>query len=1016
MRKEQRQEAYLNLIHQLLTCPDGQEPEVLEANQDLMDDGLVETIKSTVEILTQQGDKKTAEFLQYTITFINKWIRHQEQMQLIHILLDRPREKQKILNDNAELIDAQLVDGLEYEAKQAAEQGDQAATIFLLEIAADISAKVGGYLDWGIKKLEANYLLLERGIKQQQSSQFQSALKSFQKSLRIYREIEDKWGEGEASGAIGNNLMFLGRYDEAIQYNQQHLEIARSIQNREGEMGALGNLGNVYASLSEHSEAVKFYQQQLDIAQEIQNNRGLMSALANLAISLYSLGNLGEAIQTSQKSLEIARENQDRHAEGAVLGTLGISYYGLANYPQAKKYFEAQLKIAREINDLYQEGNALGNLGPIYFAQENFSKAVELLDLALAIHRRIRNLVGEASSLANLGHTYSAWEKYGKAIWCYERCLLLTKILGNKQLEGQVLGGLGLTFLSSKNYRKAIEYSRQHVDIAREFEDLASEANSLNNLGVALLFSGKPVEAEEILRDGISRFEKLRKGLQVLPAQDRDTQKISVFEQQMRCYVTLQEVLIAQNKINEALEVAERGRTRAFVELLVERLLSPDLAQSTDILDRVSTESPTITQIQKLAQEQEVTFVEYSILHDYKIIDTGSNAIRLTTGFKLFIWVIQPTGEIAFQQLDLKEQLDPLGDTLESLVLQARESIGITETQQNSSASVNQESSLSSPLISKELQQLHQLLIEPIVHFLPNNPNAPVFFIPTGNLFLVPFPALQDEEGKFLIEKHTILTAPSIQVLELIQKQSKQARETSLEALVVGNPKMPTIPLTLETLSPLEWAEAEANAIAPIFHTQPITGQAATKVNIVEQISKARIIHLATHGLLDDIRQLGVPGAIALAPSNNDNGFLTAGEIYHMKLNAQLVVLSACSTGRGRITGDGVVGLSRCLIAAGVPSIIVSLWSVNDQSTALLMVKFYQILQQGITATVALNQAQLWLRDITKAELKAWITANSLPLDPTMRHDLNKRLHKLQDDQKPFRDPFHWAAFCAIGQ
>lgn len=122
---------------------------------------------------------------------------------------------------------------------------------------------------------------------------------------------------------------------------------------------------------------------------------------------------------------------------------------------------------------------------------------------------------------------------------------------------------------------------------------------------------------------------------------------------------------------------------------------------------------------------------------------------------------------------------------------------------------------------------------------------------------------------------------------------------------------------------------------------------------------KARLIHLATHGLLDDIRQLGVPGAIALAPSTDDNGFLTAGEILEMKLNAELVVLSACSTGQGKITGDGVIGLSRCLFAAGVPSVIVSLWAVGDQSTQFLMTKFYQNLQGGMNKAQALRQAML---------------------------------------------------------
>jgi len=122
---------------------------------------------------------------------------------------------------------------------------------------------------------------------------------------------------------------------------------------------------------------------------------------------------------------------------------------------------------------------------------------------------------------------------------------------------------------------------------------------------------------------------------------------------------------------------------------------------------------------------------------------------------------------------------------------------------------------------------------------------------------------------------------------------------------------------------------------------------------------KAKIIHLATHGLLNDFQGLGLPGAISLAPTKTDKGFLSASEILDLKLSAELVVLSACNTGRGRVTSDGVIGLSRSLVAAGVPSVVVSLWKVPDDSTADLMIEFYRQLQQTPDKAVALRQAML---------------------------------------------------------
>lgn len=164
--------------------------------------------------------------------------------------------------------------------------------------------------------------------------------------------------------------------------------------------------------------------------------------------------------------------------------------------------------------------------------------------------------------------------------------------------------------------------------------------------------------------------------------------------------------------------------------------------------------------------------------------------------------------------------------------------------------------------------------------------------------------------------------------------------------------------LPLEQLLELPGSE-EARAIATLLNTKPLTGNQATETVVVQQMATHRIIHLATHGLLDDFLGLGVPGAIALAPDGKADGLLTANEILDLKLNSDLVVLSACDTGRGRITGDGVIGLSRSLILAGTPSVVVSLWAVPDAATASLMTEFYQALLKNPDKAQAMRQTML---------------------------------------------------------
>lgn len=171
----------------------------------------------------------------------------------------------------------------------------------------------------------------------------------------------------------------------------------------------------------------------------------------------------------------------------------------------------------------------------------------------------------------------------------------------------------------------------------------------------------------------------------------------------------------------------------------------------------------------------------------------------------------------------------------------------------------------------------------------------------------------------------------------------------------------------LEQLPELPEAEQEALDIAKLFNTTAIVRNHATKANILKKMPTARLVHLATHGLLEygsrsnagSVEGLGVPGAIALSPSLNDDGLLSASEIINLRLQAELVVLSACKTGEGRISGDGVIGLSRSFISAGVESVVVSLWSVRDVETSKLMRYFYQTLQDNPDKASALRQAML---------------------------------------------------------
>ncbi|MEG4405113.1 CHAT domain-containing protein [Microcoleus sp. MON2_D5] len=843
------------------------------------------------------------------------------------------------------------------------------------------------------RKAEADRLL-QQGIQQYQISHFQAALQSWQQALIIYREIKDRQGEGKALGSLGIAYRSLGDYAKAIEYAQQVLAIAREIKDRQSEGAALGDLGIAYGNLGDYAKAIEYAQQDLAIAREIKNRQSEGVALGSLGIAYGNLGDYAKAIEYTQQKLAIAREIKNRQSEGVALGNLGIAYGNLGDYAKAIEYQQQQLAIAREIKDRQSEGAALGNLGSAYlpigdyakaidYAQQwlaiareikdrqseggalgnlgiaygnlgDYAKAIEYAQQQLAIAREIKDRQSEGKALGNLGSAYLSLGDYAKAIEYAQQDLAIAREIKDRQSEGGALGSLGIAYLSLGDYAKAIEYTQQWLAIAREIKDRQSEGVAFNNLGLALANSGNLPAAEKTLLDSIKVLESLRAGLD-------DANKVSIFETQTSPYVTLQQVFIAQKKTNDALEIAERGRARAFVELLASRL-----AASASVPTTIN--PPNIQQIQQIAKEQNATLVEYSIIRNEA----------------LYIWVIKPTGEITFRSVDIKslkinlpeatEQtrvsaatgrrgLNEQDTALAEMIRGTREALGVSaagDIANKQTANPPASTTANSRIIYPKLQQIYQLLIQPIADLLPTDPNAPIIFIPHQSLFLVPFVALQDPTGQYLIEKHTILTAPAIQILQLTRQSRQKLRQLSLQNnLVVGNPIMPKIGTPPRQLAPLPGSEQEAITIAQLLNTKPITGSQATKASIVQQMLKARIIHLATHGLLNEVKRRDLPGAIALAPSANDDGLLTSSEILDLKLNAELVVLSACNTGRGKLTGDGVLGLSRALISAGVSSIIVSLWLVPDEPTAELMAEFYRQLQKNPNKAQALRQAML---------------------------------------------------------
>ena len=261
-------------------------------------------------------------------------------------------------------------------------------------------------------------------------------------------------------------------------------------------------------------------------------------------------------------------------------------------------------------------------------------------------------------------------------------------------------------------------------------------------------------------------------------------------------------------------------------------------------------------------------------------------------------------------------------------------------------------------------EQLYEVLIEPV---LPYIKTKLVYISPDSVLNHLPFEALQ-KDGRYLIEDYSIAYAPSGSVLKICMDRNRNRRES---VLALGNPNLKNPAFRLVH------AENEVNSLEGLFPQVDVyTDDDATESVVQEHGSEYDILHFACHGELN----LDEPmlTSLRLAPDDANDGYLHAGEVFEHDLSASLVVLSACNSALGELTsGNELMGLTRSFLYAGVPSIVASLWTVDDRSTSYLMQHFYKNLATMNKAD-ALREAKL-------------------------------------ETMKKYPGPFHWAAFCLQG-
>ena len=778
---------------------------------------------------------------------------------------------------------------------------------------------------------------------------FEQAKEYYQLHLSITKQVGDRAGEGSAYGNLGKAYHDSGDFKTALKYYYLKLDIVRDIGDKYEERAVYSSLGNAFHSLGNFKKAVEYHQLDLNIAKGM----GLPSARAynNLGIAYMRIGDFEKGLEYIQHHLNVAKEIGDKASEGRAYGNIGSAYTSLGEFKLSIKYHKLHLENAQDLGDVAGEGRAYENLGSAYHELGDFETASQYHHQHLDIAKKLRNKDAEGRAYASLGNhhlslgkTFSDEKHFRKAIEYHQQHLSISKEIGARSEEARANTNLGADYDALGDYRKAIEYHQLFLDICKELEDTVGESLAYCNLGSAYGSLGDFATAEGFFKSSVRLLDKLRDSLH-----SKDELKVSLRDSYKEPYTALWVVLLQQKKISEALFAADRGRGQALMDLMESRYnietardeVGDDTKEMSEIFSKIS--SPTV------------------------FVAIGETTINF--------WILKKENEGHFlnKEIDKTHLKENAITKLASLNEYAYSKIGVLKSVQCENRSLDelpdetlpdQNSEQSKPVSPEDeedpLKLLYELVIDPILDVVQG---GDLTLVPDGPLLLAPFAAFKDQHSRYLSETFSIRLIPTLSSLKMMAECSERDHSTT-GALLVGDPWLGSVRVKGRPPNQLPNAKKEVEMIGKILGTDPLTDKRATKADVLSKLSSVALVHIAAHGKAETGEIMLSPNPTTYKRPKEKDYLLTMEEVKNAKLNARLVVLSCCHSGRGKINAEGVVGIARAFLGAGARSVLASLWAIDDAATFKFMEIFYrQLVEEKHSASKSLNQAMKEMRE-----------------------------------------------------
>jgi CHAT domain-containing protein/tetratricopeptide (TPR) repeat protein len=825
------------------------------------------------------------------------------------------------------------------------------------------------------------------------------------RALQIFREIADEPGEAVALKALGTLRSLAADYPGSRTYLEESLRIDQKLNDAVGQSIVLNNLGIDYRLQGANQEALDHFRRALALSRTVADVEGVSYALGNIGNVLNSQGRYIDALDAYQQSLRTEERMGNMEAVTNLLSSIGELYVKVGDYEQGLEYLRKS--YARSEKSGYKEGMAIAlhNIAEVVALQGHNQRALHHYEKGLALDTELNDRSGMAIDLSDIGQAEAKLGNRVAARRSFKKSFEIAREINARETMIMALGRQAELATQSRQIEAGLDFARRAMAIATE----AGLRENIWELHVMLgrldREAGRLDEARAEVQHAVDVVEELRRGI---PGVEMAEQ---AFESMVVPYQEMVGILVERGDVAGAFEYAERAKGRVLLDVL--RNGRPDISKAMtdaehdrerellshltklnrDFRDKLTggesnaeAAAHVSTDLRKARLEYEAFLAGLYAAHPQLRIERGEIspiraadldallAAKAADAVLEFVVTEERTYLFAASQNDLRVYTIAIQQrALEKEVNAFRGLVAARDLTYATAAR-----SLYDRLLRPARAQLRDAKL--------------ICIVADGPLWELPFAALQPTANQFVIDHHALFYAPSVTVLrEMIAKPRRQ--NGAIRLLAFGNPVIPNDVASRVhglyrdvSLAPVPETEREIREIAALYGPQNsrvhVRGEAREEV-VKTEAESFDVLHFATHGIFDD--QNAMYSRLFLSPSSSaaEDGFLEAREIMRLDLHADLALLSACETARGRVgAGEGLIGMSWAFFVAGCPTSVASQWSVASASTTELMIELHRALRS--------------------------------PDHPSKAEALRRAALKVR--AKPaYRHPFYWAAFVVVG-